>query len=230
MQIQVVTWNICRKVPLAVWDYITHSTIPTICLLQEAYSNDSDSETFLSNRIDNKRGSTAILTNGLSLKKIELKRVSHPGTITVGTVYLPDGQALTLISLYGLLDEGYSITTLHRILSDLTPVIDHTKRVIIGGDFNASPQWDERQPGTSSHQILFNRLEDFGFTNCLADKGFVKTWRSPHPTTKNFPWQLDYLFASNDICAKLSGCQVLGDDPNIHNFSDHNPIIADFDL
>lgn len=229
MKIGVVTWNICRKPPLAVWEYLTDSTIPTICLLQEVYSNDSDSQTFLSNRIDNKRGSTAILTNGLSLKKIELKRDSHPGTITTGNVYLPDGQSLTVISLYGLLDEGYSITTLHRILSDLTPLIDHTKRIIIGGDFNASPQWDERQSGTSSHQILFNRLEDFGFTNCLADKGILQTWRSSHPTTKGFPWQLDYMFASNDICATLSDCKVL-DNPHIHSFSDHNPIVAVFDL
>jgi endonuclease/exonuclease/phosphatase family metal-dependent hydrolase len=230
MQIRVVTWNICRKTPLVIWDYLTHSTIPTFCLLQEVYSNDSDSETFLSNRIDNKRGSTAILTNGLSLKKIEVKHVSHPGTITVGAVSLPDGQSLTMISLYGLLDEGYSITTLHRILSDLTPIIDHTKRVIIGGDFNASPQWDERQPGTTSHQILFERLEDFGFTNCLAGKGILQTWRSSHPTTKDFPWQLDYLFASNDISAKVSSCKVLGDDPKIHAFSDHNPVEAVFDL
>lgn len=167
------------------------------------------------------------MTNGLTVEKVELKHNSHPGALTIGKVLLSNAKPLTVISLYGLLEATYSITTLHRMLSDLTPLIDGKKRILIGGDFNASPQWDTKQ---QSHRILFNRLEDFGFTNCLADKGFVKTWRSPHPTTKNFPWQLDYLFASNDICARLSDCQVLGDDPKIHTFSDHNPVVAVFDL
>lgn len=230
MQIQVVTWNIRGKKSNEIWQFLDDTTTSTICLLQEANSVDTENETFLLNVIDKNRRATAILTNGLALEKVELKRNSHPGAVTVGKVLLAEAKPLTVISLYGLLDEGYSITTLHRILSDLTPLIDHTKRVIIGGDFNASPQWDERQQGTLSHRILFNRLEDFGFTNCLADKGILQTWRSSHPTTKDFPWQLDYMFASNDICATLSDCKVLGNDPKIHAFSDHNPVVAVFDL
>ena len=51
-----------------------------------------------------------------------------------------EGDETVFISAYGLLDGGYAVTTTHRVLSDITPLLDRdlATRLIIGGDFNCS--------------------------------------------------------------------------------------------
>jgi exonuclease III len=151
---------------------------------------------------------------------------THPGTVTIATFAPPDHQPITLISLYGQMIDGHSISTLHRILSDLTPILGRSrKRVILGGDFNASPQFD-RPPKYQAHRILFDRVRNFGLIDCLND-GSKGTWRAPQKTLQYY--QLDYLFVSESICKKLISCDVI-DSPHLHGFSDHNPVVAVFDL
>jgi hypothetical protein len=66
-------------------------------------------------------------------------------------------------------EHGYSITTLHRMLSDLTHLFHGklrkggTPKVILGGDLNASIQMDAKQ-GDDSHRIFFQRLEDLAWS------------------------------------------------------------------
>ena len=55
------------------------------------------------------------------------------------------------------------------MFSDLTFLLDGKlgkRKVILGGDFNASLQWDKQQPG-ESHRIMFERLENFGLVSCI---------------------------------------------------------------
>src|SRR4029453_6336750 len=61
-----------------------------------------------------------------------------PGCVAVADA----GRGPLLISFYGALDEGYTVTTVHSLLSDLTPLLDSsTKRgVVLGGDLNLSTQ------------------------------------------------------------------------------------------
>ena len=137
------------------------------------------------------------------------------------------GTKFTLISLYGLLTDTYSITNLHRILSDLTPIfnghIDGKRNIILGGDLNASLQCDKIQ-NNNSHKIFFERLEDFKLKDCfkLTNKKFpVQTLR--HHTSQD-KWQNDYFFISNTLSKKLIGCEVI-DNEQVRKFSDHNPVI-----
>jgi len=136
------------------------------------------------------------------------------------------------ISLYGLFEKvgntNYSITNLHRILSDLTGILNsRSKKIILGGDFNASLQFDKLQTG-ESHRIFFERLEDFGLINCYKPfhQNFIQTLRDPRSTT---PWQDDYLFISNALTDKLISCEVLEND-KIKTFSDHNPVMISLNL
>jgi hypothetical protein len=65
-------------------------------------------------------------------------RQTFPGSVSVAQ---QDGEQPTVfVSVYGVLDAGYAITTMHRILSDLTPLLDSPlgRQVILGGDLNAS--------------------------------------------------------------------------------------------
>lgn len=114
------------------------------------------------------------------------------------------------------------------MFSDLTPILDGKKdstgkkrKIILGGDFNASLQWDEQQPG-ESHKIMFERLENFGMIDLLLDKYDqpVHTWRRKNTRRK---WQLDYVFSSKNIADRIKDINVLHDQ-QIEQLSDHNPI------
>jgi len=98
---------------------------------------------------------------------------------------------------------------------------------MLGGDLNASLQWDEQQPG-ESHRILFERIKNFGLSDCVQQfhPEFVQTWR--HEGVSK-PWQLDYLFISKNAVDQLVSCTVV-DDPRVHGLSDHNPIVADLEI
>lgn len=98
---------------------------------------------------------------------------------------------------------------------------------MLGGDFNASLQCDEVQ-GDSSHKIFFERLNDFGFVDCLEKfhSGRVQTLRHDK---SGVPWQNDYIFASTELIGSLISCDVV-DEPAVHELSDHNPVVAVFDI
>ena len=159
---------------------------------------------------------------------------NFPGAVAAAEVEVTTDLNLILISLYGLTDKistvGYSITNLHRIFSDLTGILelgDTKNRVIIGGDFNASLQWDKKQPG-ESHRVFFDRLEQFGLVNCFEGyfDDFVQTYRH---NQGNKPWQLDYFFVSKKLASKLVDCRVV-DNETVRKFSDHNPVIISLEI
>ena len=49
---------------------------------------------------------------------------------------LPNGQILTVISLYGMFDEIYVTAAMHRVLSDLTSLLHNNwnKRLLVVGE------------------------------------------------------------------------------------------------
>jgi exonuclease III len=154
---------------------------------------------------------------------------SHPDAIACGQVTIND-QPITLVSLYGKIIDGYSITTLHRSLSDLTHLFiqsDIRDWLLIGGDFNADVALDERQPG-KSHHLFFERLKDFGLKDCREKFNRERAQTLRHKKSA-FAWQNDYLFAGKKIYDKCTSCQVI-DDESLYELSDHNPIVAEFDL
>jgi len=165
---------------------------------------------------------------------IQTSRNNFRGSVTVAEVEVTTDLNLILISLYGLLEKistvGYSITNLHRIFSDLTGILelgDTKNRVIIGGDFNASLQIDDLQPG-ESHRVFFDRLEQFGLVNCFEGyfDDFVQTLR--HGRSEK-PWQNDYFFISKKLESKLVDCRVIDND-SVCKFSDHNPVIISLEI
>jgi hypothetical protein len=61
------------------------------------------------------------------------------------------------------------MTTLHRLLSDLTPLLDSERgqRVILAGDLNAGTQPWQGEKYDSWSLNLWQRFLEFGFTDCL---------------------------------------------------------------
>lgn len=149
------------------------------------------------------------------------------------SAFTPDVE-ITLVSMYGLFERiggiGYTTPNLHRMLSDLTGLLDgrtHGDRnFILGGDLNASLQFDETYADES--RIFFERLEAFGLTNCFEPfyDDYVQTFR--HNTSEG-EWQIDYVFISDNLTDNLESCEVL-DNQHVRKYSDHNPALITLDL
>jgi len=220
------------------WDYLKQNISPDIALVQEAVPPPDffDNENVCWREIGgNRKWGSGIITKSFPVRdveKVQLDKRYH-GALIVGEASLPNRSTLTLISLYGLLDtKTYVTDTLHRMLSDLTPLLTEKlgkRTFVMGGDYNADRQYDKYYPYEPSHKIFFDRLEDFGLEDCLAkfQKRPVQTHR--HKSDPKFPWQNDYLHASKKLTTKLISCKVL-DNEVVRRLSDHNPVIAEFDF
>lgn len=201
-----------------------------------------------------RRWGSAVISYGPALTEVSTARSpyspldvplrgTHPGCVRVAQADLPDQSKLTLISVYGLIDAGYAVTTMHRILADLTPVFDDTRynaHVVLGGDLNLSTQFGE--PHRARHRLVFECIKAFGLVDCLDMKlgatrpladcpcgaaacRHIRTQR--HVKAPHVPWQNDYLFASERLATTLTACYAHNDDA-AWALSDHCPVVADF--
>ncbi|MEZ5171346.1 MAG: hypothetical protein R3A49_11435 [Acidimicrobiia bacterium] len=165
-----------------------------------------------------------------------------PGSVAVGRVDV-GGRRITLVSAYGVIDNGYAVTTVNRILTDLVPLFDEPslgKYVILGGDLNITTQWtgsDERY--LPWHRAAFQRIEAFGLRDCLdafradcplegcgcTDGDVCRHIHTHVHQGSDRPWQDDYVFASEPLFNEnvLTHAEVL-DTPELRDLSDHLPV------
>jgi hypothetical protein len=156
--------------------------------------------------------------------------ISRPGTVTVAKLKVLDtDEEILLASVYaqweGPISGGPGIfadASLHRILSDLSPLLSWREHpIIVAGDFNCvlgatdnsyGGNWTARTAG------VFSRMEDLGLrlAGPQAPNGRPA---DPHPPglahdSKNVPTfvtnrghrtsQLDYCFVSHDLMERVS--------------------------
>jgi hypothetical protein len=173
---------------------------------------------------------------------------SRRGAWAAAVVSLPNGEHVTVIALYGLLDER-SDASVHRSLSDLTPLLEdprYNELLLLGGDLN--PLWSA-DTATMIHarvQGVFDRIEGgFGLrdlqqsprnpkrpseplANCTCSHGEEcrHVWTFRGDSNSMAACQDDYLLASPAMEERLEECWVpeFGDDAS----SDHVPVIATF--
>jgi len=178
---------------------------------------------------------------------------SHLGAFRAVQVSV-EGRSCILISAYGLQDDKnrtktwgstYAMTTLHRLCSDLTPLLDSEpgRRVVLGGDLNAGTQYWQGQKYDSWSLTLWQRIMEFGFTDCLpamvasdrgglprcacgggADCRHTLTSRVNKPNAR--PWENDHVLAMPGV--KATACFALNaPDSSAWHYSDHCPVVAD---
>ena len=182
----------------------------------------------------------ARMARGYQLPALLPFKPSRPGSWTAARVKAGTSM-ITVIALYGLMDEK-SDASIHRSLSELSPIFDHRKYgkdVLLGGDFNivANPRSDD--PAAGRHLAVLARLEAYGLVNCLDQAERLETDRfmdcpcGERPCTRHWrtyrrkgaaAYQEDYLFASRRMLRKLTGCEVLPFRPS----SEHAPLRASF--
>lgn len=224
------------------WDYLEKHIAADILLVQEAMPPSKRQNEFCVWREiggKNKRGGSGVLTKELPITELRLERNDYPGALVVANVTLPDNSVLVVVSVYGQLDRSsyskhrYSTTTLHRMVSDLTRLLDGDlqkrgrPRIIFGGDLNASPQFDD-QYGTKTHRNFFQRLEAVDLVDCQGQFTNARPRTLRHSKSK-FPWVNDYIYTSESLEDKIVKHQVI-EQPEMLKLSDHNPVVVTFDL
>jgi exonuclease III len=98
---------------------------------------------------------------------------------------------------------------------------------VFGGDWNTSRLFDERY-GPRDNNEFFDRMADAGFIDCLRrfHNTEVRTWFRPGDAH----YQLDHLFCDDAFAKRLTSCLVHSEPAESMGYSDHAPIIADFDI
>ena len=246
MKIRIATWNMAywqyKKYFEEAWDYNLKEIYADIIFFQEARPSkriQNDKEHLVWNEIGgNRPWGSGVYSKKYKLTE-EIIKTEFKGAFSIASTNIED-KKLTFISLYGLMEsngptKGYSMTNLHRMLSDLTGIlnghINGKRKIVLGGDFNASIQFDDiygQKYTPNAHKIFFERIKDFGLFNCFNPfyKDYVQTLR--HHISK-VKWQNDYFFVSKSISKKLINCEVV-DNNKVRKYSDHNPVVITLDL
>jgi len=159
-----------------------------------------------------------------------------------GALAVAEAGVLILISAYGALDEGYAVTTVHRLLSDLTPLLDSSpkSRVVLAGDLNLSTQLAE--PHRARHRNALERFATLGLVDCLSlqlpprprlarcpckDNPCQHVRTERHPGSR-VPWQTDYMFVSQSLVPRVRACFALdAGRPDPWQLSDHCPVVLE---
>lgn len=237
---RIATWNIPygfrKKSHSDAWQYLLEEISADYYLAQEVRPPDwvhDENDVVWTEIGEWADWGSAVVSRDHDLQEIEIES-EYRGAFMAAESTFTSNLEVTLVSIYGLLEtiggDGYSTPNLHRMISDLTGLLDgqtHGDRnVILGGDINTSPQWDDRY-NRSSNRVFFDRLEDFGLTNCfdLFYDDYVRTYRTQGDTK----WQNDYFFINDDMADHLRCCEVL-DNEKVREYSDHNPVLITLDV
>lgn len=253
---RVATWNMnhWQRTPgerTEAWAFLNDLSLD-VALVQEALPPPGTRAVYRSEGIGARRkwGSAVVsfggdlvelarVTSGFAKQEMELLQ-TFPGSVAIA--HSTEGEGSVFISAYGLLDGGYAITTMHRVLSDITPLLDRDlgKRLIIGGDFNCSTQLEGRD--RDRHRNLFERFATLGLVdllaatadtrlpldNCPCSDEPCRHVQTHHHPKSALPWHDDYLFATAALAERMRDCQPLAG-PDAWRLSDHCPVVAEFD-
>jgi exonuclease III len=248
MRLRVVSWNMNhhfrREQADQQWAYL-ESLEPTIALLQEAPPPPPHRQAVFQDVRGAKLRTGIVGYGAVELEEIPVVPLgedvpeghlvtSRPGTFVAARAKLPGGSRITLISAYGVLSSvltktNYATTNVHRMLSDLTPLLDVQRSklpLVFGGDLNISPEVP--QPDTAAHVAVIDRIKAFGLDDCLGQHHpgrYVRTLRHMNkPDSKAY--QIDWVFSSRKVrCIDARA----NDREEAWSLSDHCPVIADFE-
>jgi exonuclease III len=172
---------------------------------------------------------------------------TFPGCVAIAAV--ASKPSLIVISAYGVIDRGYAEATVHRILSDITPLLDERKGrgILLAGDLNITTQWSAKHKSflRGRHEEcfrrdrnLFERFTALGLHNlvtraqptplegCDCNLGAAcRHVRTQRHERSRFPWQNDYIFVTADLLERRPKCEVL-DEEAAWRLSGHCPIVV----
>jgi exonuclease III len=270
--VRIATWNMdywkrSSELRAGAWTYLVERVRPEIALLQECNPTGIARSTvfreggLLDTRVSppRKRGwGSAVVSFGPKIAGVEFSVSpfcetpvallgTYPGSVAIAEVFAR--VPLVVVSAYGVIDHGYADSTIHRILSDLTPLIDQRKGrgIVVAGDLNVTTQWSAKHRSLcrgrhnecyARTDLLFRRFQTLGFRNVVVRSesaplegcGCLLQTECSHVRTQrhkrsSFPWQNDYIFLSEDLCAAGPTVEVL-DNEEAWRYSEHFPVVV----
>lgn len=163
---------------------------------------------------------------------------TYPGSVAVARVRVPGVTAITVVSVYNLL-EGSPAANLVRVIADLIPLLDsaYGDRVIIGGDLNV---YGAVAAGRRTRAgAIFRLLDDLGMhrvgslegvdrpapaADCPCGTGgacgHIATWKGI---------DLDQVFVSSDLRSQVRSLAVERSVVD-RGLSDHAALVVEMDL
>jgi hypothetical protein len=189
--LRIVTWNMNHwRQPLlptdtrhAAWEHLSGGIGAGVALLQEASPPlELGRERAVYGEIAGHRnwGSAVVaLDPAVSIEPLRAVRIqytrrrfllanTHPGSVAIARLLVPEIQPITLVSVYGVLD-GSPVSTILRVIADLLPLFDspHGTRVILGGDLNVSSSTkDPRQIARA--EAVFAAIRSLGLVEAKS--------------------------------------------------------------
>ena len=174
-----------------------------------------------------------------------------PATFAVARVVgVPEVEPFVAISLYGRMAPLYAQTSVLCAVADLIPLFDtpaFNRRIVLGGDLNVYDQTKDKAM-RERWKAIIAVVESLGLVNLLkrtrgdrapapgcpcgeVDCWHVETFRHRNRRDDRPGYfTMDYLFATEDLAARLTALEVWGDRPEVWALSDHCPLVARFDL
>jgi hypothetical protein len=263
-------WPSSGEKRVRAWDFLRERVRPDVALVQEARPGGPNAGVvFREGGIhDDRTGKakdlgwgSAVVSFGPSLREIDhalspfrtepnpILR-TFPGTVAVAEV--ESNEHLVVVSAYGLIDRGYADATVHRILSDLAPLIDErrARRMVIAGDLNVTTQWSVKHSSflrgyhkecLARDRELFARFAALGFHNLVrrsdaegplpgcecADGPACRHVQTQRHEKSSFPWQNDYVFVTADIVEREPVLEVF-DQEDAWELSGHCPVVIEW--
>jgi endonuclease/exonuclease/phosphatase family metal-dependent hydrolase len=259
--LRLATWNLNHwRQPLlptdtrrSAWDYLTSTIGAQVALVQEAVPPlELDPHRSVYGEMAGNRnwGSAVVaLDTGVSIEPLRSVRIpwsrrrfllanTHPGSVAIAQLSVPGIQAITLVSVYGVLD-GSPVSTILRVVADLVPLFDspYGSRVILGGDLNVSTATTNPK-NLARAEAVFAAIRSLGLVDvkvlvaeppasaveCPCGHGgtctHVATWGRD---------ELDHVFVSPSLAGQVKAVSV---DRTVVDagLSDHVPLVLDLAL
>lgn len=158
------------------------------------------------------------------------------GNLSVVSLYLPSGSS-------GEERQTVKFSVMERFLPRLLQLKESGREVVICGDWNiAHCEIDLKNWRGNRKNSGFLPEERAWMTRIFSELGWVDVYRRLHPDTtdecytwwsnrgqawaKNVGWRIDYQIATPNIASKAVSTSIY----KTERFSDHAPLIVDYDL
>ena len=226
-KLKVVSWNMNKR-RKGNWEWVLDKVDPDYILAQEASP--------LPPKINATTRTTTKKTNRSAFysKLQDHERLKMSTDSGMGLI-VARAHCIFFICVYANLDFKPVDPPLIGLLATYVTNIRRrhgAKNILIAGDFNMDRRMDDNPTGTKfaakgtyPTNDFFDAILDMGFYDCMRkfNPNPIQTHR--HSLSK-FPWELDHMFATEDLYNALKDIKTI----EVPELSDHNPIVAKFDL
>lgn len=143
-------------------------------------------------------------------------------------------EVLFIVGIWSMPKPHGYVGSVVRGLDELPPFASGAK-VIVAGDFNASPVFDRNHPSTGHFSQIAERLRGRGLESLwhtLEGETFGEERRPTyfHQWKREQPFHIDFMFASSSLRERLTTFELGAYDDWCPSASDHMPLIASFEL